>query len=992
MSNDIVYVAHRDPVQYRPGVPRGSRGALKEDREGNHAREIELKRSRGEISCAECRRLKIKCDRQLPCSSCMRRGCASLCPNGSLATGQGTRFVLAATDHLHRRMSKMSERIRQLEDALAIMQSNVSQESHPLLRDELLSLKVDKPQDTCEPDPVHDPPKGLDGLGTLSITDKGQRFFGASGGPELMFLKSEDDERLSSPSLSGSSPISQPSSSSQASKSPHLQPELTLFSNSFPFTPIGPVHEVQQKIKSYLPSWDDAVRLANVYLEHAAWLFHSVTRDQLLNDMLPAIYHHILPEPSHGNPTDYEGPHALACLFMVFAMGTLVDLRQEPYSAEADHYYQLAKAAVALQNIFEQPNIVTIQTLHLMSIYNGMREPAEDYGETSMEMSWSLIRVCMQLALTIGLHRDSARWGLGRLEVERRRVLFWDLYTADSWQSLSTGRPPCVTLPYIDCQFPRDEDARLDEKGKQEPGFNKWVFGFVCDCVGEVASKTLTATVPSYTTILDLDAKIRDFNIPSLPDIPLDPSRPAAVMAHFVQSHSREAILMNLHRSFFAQAMIDDPVNPLRSQYAPSFLATYRTAAHILKTIREQFEIIPEFASRFWMPWTYAFSSAVVFGTIVVRGPSSSYAPSSLQELDKACELFSAASQRSRRAAKASAILDKLKAKAHSAYESCLRSRSVPDLHGGDVSMFAVSKQEPSDELDLISGRVRLLSSKRGSSVGGSPSANSLDNKDQTPSPPPSYSKASPTKSNGPTLRLSEMENPLLPLANTVSAGLQMHNMSSVRSPDSTTADTFFPLSAAWVGSGGGSSTAGYRDAYAEHGQDPSGSYAMSTGSYPTTVKLDEWVPSPTSRTTQTNSHSSHPDIGMDGMEYGHGSTGVSSHHNFVPHSSQSLPQSLGHSQAHEQSLVRTFQPRPPSHLDRGDPRYHAAYPTPSSNGTGTYYLPSSSGGTPPELYATAPRELAEMGLASQHSGINQRWTSFMQDTGLFYPQHGTSM
>ncbi|TFK43633.1 hypothetical protein BDQ12DRAFT_189240 [Crucibulum laeve] len=32
--------------------------------------EIDLRRARGEISCAECRRLKLKCDKKLPCSSC----------------------------------------------------------------------------------------------------------------------------------------------------------------------------------------------------------------------------------------------------------------------------------------------------------------------------------------------------------------------------------------------------------------------------------------------------------------------------------------------------------------------------------------------------------------------------------------------------------------------------------------------------------------------------------------------------------------------------------------------------------------------------------------------------------------------------------------------------------------------------------------------------------------------------------------------------------
>ncbi|TDL15882.1 hypothetical protein BD410DRAFT_731988 [Rickenella mellea] len=54
--------------------------------EGGHVREIELKRSRGEVSCAECRRCDIKCDKKLPCSSCQRRGCASLCPNGKYCT------------------------------------------------------------------------------------------------------------------------------------------------------------------------------------------------------------------------------------------------------------------------------------------------------------------------------------------------------------------------------------------------------------------------------------------------------------------------------------------------------------------------------------------------------------------------------------------------------------------------------------------------------------------------------------------------------------------------------------------------------------------------------------------------------------------------------------------------------------------------------------------------------------------------------------------
>ncbi len=103
---------------------------------------------------------------------------------------------------------------------------------------------------------------------------------------------------------------------------------------------------------------------------------------------------------------------------------------------------------------------------------------------------------------------------------------------------------------------------------------------------------------------------------------------------------------MYIHRSFFAQAMIDDPVNPLRSQYAPSFLATYRSSAHILKCIREEFELLPELSSRSWSGWTFAFSAAVsalIFASYVVGvadcsviGHRSSLGRSSLVDLDVA--------------------------------------------------------------------------------------------------------------------------------------------------------------------------------------------------------------------------------------------------------------------------------------------------------------------------------------------------------------------
>lgn len=61
-------------------------------------------------SCAECRRLKAKCDRVFPCSNCRRRGCAVVCPDGDLSCMQGKRLVLASTEKLHDRVSHSDSR------------------------------------------------------------------------------------------------------------------------------------------------------------------------------------------------------------------------------------------------------------------------------------------------------------------------------------------------------------------------------------------------------------------------------------------------------------------------------------------------------------------------------------------------------------------------------------------------------------------------------------------------------------------------------------------------------------------------------------------------------------------------------------------------------------------------------------------------------------------------------------------------------------------
>ncbi|KAF5347063.1 hypothetical protein D9758_011653 [Tetrapyrgos nigripes] len=717
-----------------------------------------------------------------------------------------------------------------------------------------------------------------------------------------------------------------------------------LFSSTFPFTPLGlPTAQIMNLIQEYLPERRRAEELLDVYYGQLAWLFRGVGREQA-EEMIWAIYGALgkgvgragergwESEDDEKNPmrkdrgrsrhwggeakdganrfdgpleSNYQGPHDLSLLFMLFAASALVETEPKetdadererhgqsdaqmqwgqthagnnmiimigdeedgagvgnasrshsgsaptspPYmhgqpaavasthsvkssaaraTALADHYHQLAQAALSLQPVLEKPSIVTIQVLHLMSIYNAMagnevrrddgedgddvdderggrsrsrkgrgksksvgreksrgrdgksrrRRKDDDIKEASMEMTWSLLTMAAHLSQTvghlgshllshfanvfnqIGLHRDSERWGLSPKMVQRRRVLFWDVFVADAWQSLNTGRPPAFSLAYIDCAFPvyegvNEKDGKTGEEGQQAStgntgdktgaAFGVWQFRFAAECVAEVTARTLTAEAPTYATIMDLDRKVREFPLPegfgpsstssSGLNVNGSPSQAkeedlAMSFRRCVLDHIRETVLMYIHRAFFAQAIIEHPTNPLKSHYAPSFLAAYRASGTILKSIREQFAIWPIASARFWTMWTFAFTAAVVFGTVVARGPRSPLAQSAMAELEQACILFSRVAIYSKRATKSLPILTNLREKArlalsggsyvpspmtdlslsHSAL-SRLSTNTSP-LSGINGELLNLQKDDMEDELSIFAGHTRFVSSR----------------------------------------------------------------------------------------------------------------------------------------------------------------------------------------------------------------------------------------------------------------------------------------
>lgn len=71
------------------------------------------------------------------------------------------------------------------------------------------------------------------------------------------------------------------------------------------------------------------------------------------------------------------------------------------------------------------------------------------------------------------------------------------------------------------------------------------------------------------------------------------------------------AALFYMHRGYFAQAMEDNPNDPLGTKYASSVLASYNSAWAFVGLIESLFNQHPVLTERMWFLFTHVFSCAV---------------------------------------------------------------------------------------------------------------------------------------------------------------------------------------------------------------------------------------------------------------------------------------------------------------------------------------------------------------------------------------------
>ncbi|KAF8636428.1 hypothetical protein AX17_003610 [Amanita inopinata Kibby_2008] len=646
------------------------------------------------LSCAECRRSKLKCDRVFPCQSCIRRGCAGICPDGALTATKGNKVLMAHAEKLSEQVKALTTRVQELESALAQSKNEGA-----------ISQAQTAVQESTE---IHEVSKAI---GSLAIGSEGQaKYHGESAGSEYfqdLLPVTSIFSACQLPHLMDLIQLPQDSEQEQEMRHLDLPFEIIDLMNAFPFG-LKDCPYTKSIFAPYVPPRERALEILDIYFASVAWMYDPVVRQDFMATVFDPIYLAI-------DYIDLKATHShkLAVFFIALANGILYDSHPAALTF-ARQYQALGRAALSFDSILQEATCATVQALFLMLrfAYNSDRRTNEE--------RWLLTGLAARLAQAIGLQRDSEGWNLEPDEVQRRRRLFWELFTWDSWTAVVNGRPPALMIQHADCQFPDDVDPSIRRNGEVELGWHVWKFRYSTTCLATSVQHVFSTRTPPYAALLDLDKMIRRFAMPMHLRSPsrtsdsnkswsMDSSR---AMQQYCALCLRESNLLYIHRSYFAQAIRQDSENPLRHKYAPSVLATCRSACRLISGLRGLYALHPRITGQCWFFWSGIYSSCIVLGALVVESPGCTLGRDAIQELDLALPFYEEGSK-SCRPPNSLEILQKLRQRAATSYATFQAGLEEAKPRGSD------SSGQP-DELEVLGGRKTVITRRTQS---GPPSA-----------------------------------------------------------------------------------------------------------------------------------------------------------------------------------------------------------------------------------------------------------------------------
>ncbi|OCF44315.1 hypothetical protein I317_01760 [Kwoniella heveanensis CBS 569] len=592
----------------------------------------------GKKSCAECRRLKAKCDRVFPCSNCRRRGCALVCPDGDLSCMQGKRLVLASTEQLH-------ERIAQLESALFQSHGKTATGHHPLLAPEYLDGGFASLPPPLQQSPIDHSPKS----GTNSNADIHRSPHGPSSAsslilatPQLSAERGSSQGRMAVESLLLTEDAAAPEGKREDEwAGENAAPAMIIGTvGNQPSDDLDERHQVFERLKKILkvlPPREEVQRRAKHFWDTSVW-YQTVLRAEEFD----AIYEPAVFAPTPANPLS---PHKLAVVLIVLTLDCYLDLNSEEEDSAVATYWD------AVQRCFDTrfgwaASVAGVQALALATLFVGFGWR----GARASNFYW--LRQMTSAAMQLGLHRDPHP-SLPEEEREFRRRVFHEIFVLDCLICLNHGQRTAIPIEYIETAYPKDTSALSLKKYE----FMKLVKTQVID-IG-----CLPDTSPaSWEKVDAVKQRLMQFDVSSIPQIHCPLLRGEAPPSP-VEGFSKEdglALQTTTTSMCHYKAMLylfrpalRRLVARLRAQPRESIVfddadrecvsMTYRACHAITLTSYYMARKHPKLMGRCWMVWVQTFSAAVSMAALAIWcGPhlESTFVSSAYQELSEACDMI----------------------------------------------------------------------------------------------------------------------------------------------------------------------------------------------------------------------------------------------------------------------------------------------------------------------------------------------------------------
>ncbi|KAG0646560.1 Fusarisetin A cluster transcription factor fsa6 [Hyphodiscus hymeniophilus] len=459
------------------------------------------KRNRIQLSCTHCRHAKLKCDREKPCSQCVKKGRASIC-------------TFPAPAARKRPAVSMQNRLKHLESLVKGVMTSQGPESR--------SDSASSSQTTASP----------------AVDLHGQRPLGMSEAFDEPFAPLHNDRQSNSSGQVVSGPNEKTYvgathwaailddsyfndvESEDSPRDENVRPDLSLVFNSQPST-------TKEDLLAALPDRAIVDRLVYRYFNsNSPALRESLQIEveenaDLVSDILhkPTFqknYKQFWADP-HGTPITWLGLiYALLCLATFTA---LVAGEENPDSRGTPMemirtYRGCCLQCLVLAN-YPQPGPYTLETFIIYM------EGEFVLSKDDQMSCYLLIGVTVRLAMRMGLHRDSNNFS-GNITIYqgefRRRV--WHLLTQlDLLVSFHIGLPSMIQGIKTDTRVPRNlRDEDIDEHSidlpPSRPESEMTVMSYtlakgrLARVFGSVAEHANSLTLPRYDEVLTLDREL----------------------------------------------------------------------------------------------------------------------------------------------------------------------------------------------------------------------------------------------------------------------------------------------------------------------------------------------------------------------------------------------------------------------------------------------------------------------------------------------------